>query len=73
MQKFQLTGLLWEFARYKFAINCKFIRFLGKAPQTPSSGRIGNYVSASNEITVIPDLLDLIDVSGDTITIDAED
>jgi hypothetical protein len=25
----------WEFARYKFAINCKFIRFLGKAPQTP--------------------------------------
>jgi hypothetical protein len=35
MQKFRLTGLLWEFARYKFAINCKFIRFLGKAPQTP--------------------------------------
>ncbi|MDR1901374.1 MAG: hypothetical protein LBQ88_03690, partial [Treponema sp.] len=26
MQKFRLTGLLWEFARYKFAINCKFIR-----------------------------------------------
>jgi hypothetical protein len=35
MQKFRLTRLLWEFARYKFAINCKFIRFLGKAPQTP--------------------------------------
>jgi hypothetical protein len=27
----------------------------------------------SNEITVIPELLDLIDVSGDTITIDAAD
>jgi hypothetical protein len=42
MQKFRLTGLRepevrWEFARYKFAINCKFIRFLGKAPQTPRS------------------------------------
>jgi hypothetical protein len=35
MQKFRLPGLLWEFARYKFAINCKFIRFLGNAPQTP--------------------------------------
>ncbi|MDR1904141.1 MAG: hypothetical protein LBQ88_17880, partial [Treponema sp.] len=35
MQKTRLTGLLWEFARYKFAINCKFIRFSGKAPQTP--------------------------------------
>jgi hypothetical protein len=27
----------------------------------------------SNEITAIPELLDLIDVSGDTITIDAAD
>jgi hypothetical protein len=33
--KIPIDGLLGEFARYKFAIYCKFIRFLGKAPQTP--------------------------------------
>jgi hypothetical protein len=29
--------MLSEYAMYKFEINCKFIQFLGKAPQTPST------------------------------------
>jgi hypothetical protein len=50
-----------------------FYHIWGKALQTPSCGRIENCVSGSNEITAISELLDMIDVSGDTITIDAAD
>jgi hypothetical protein len=35
MHKSRLTGSFGKFAGYIFAVNCKNIRFWGKAPQTP--------------------------------------